>query len=141
APSPGASASSESPKKVVTAESASVMQTHSSTPQTKPTNGPKAVSMYAYGPPVIDTRLPASAKQRTISPIASVHTRYASGAAGPTAAATPAGSRKIPPPTVTFTIPAASPHVPITRASPRSPTRSEGTPASVTVVAVRSDGT
>ena len=88
---------------------ASVMPTQSSTPDTNPTNGPNAVSTYAYGPPVIDTRLPASAKQRTMSPIATVQARYASGAAAPTSAATPEGRRKMPPPIVTFTIPAASP--------------------------------
>ena len=60
-------------------------------PTTKPTNGPNAVSTYAYGPPVIDTRLPASAKQSTMSPIATVQTRYASGAAAPSSAATPDG--------------------------------------------------
>src|SRR5215204_5967379 len=55
-----------------------------------------------------------------MSPMAIAHTTYASGAAGPSAAATSAGRRKIPPPTVTLMIPAASAHVPIARTSERS---------------------
>src|SRR5829696_7497747 len=81
APSAGTRASSESAKKLETADSASVIPTHSIAPETKPTNGPNAVPTYAYGPPVIDTRLPASAKHSTISAMATVHARYASGAA------------------------------------------------------------
>ena len=73
--------------------------------------------MYAYGPPVSGTRLPASAMQSTISPIAAAQTRYATGAAGPSAEATVAGRRNMPPPTVMFTIAAASPAVPMARTS------------------------
>ena len=46
-PSAGTSASSESAKKVETAASARVIPTHRSAPETKPTNGPNAVSTYA----------------------------------------------------------------------------------------------
>src|SRR5436190_20048686 len=55
--------------------------------------------------------------QRTIRPIATAQARYASGAAGPSAAAAPAGSRKRPRPPVTLTIAAASPKVPMARSS------------------------
>ena len=64
---------------------------------------------------VIDTRLPASAKQSTMSAIDAAQTRYANGAAAPSVAATPEGRRKMPPPIVTFTMPAARPHTPIAR--------------------------
>src|SRR5947207_3147869 len=62
---------------------------------------------------------------RAIAPIAGAcpHARYATGAAGPSAAATSAGRRKIPPPTVTFTIPAARPQTPIARRSAESAPR------------------
>src|SRR4051812_44478129 len=110
---PGARATSESAKKDDTAESANVIPTQRSAPQTNPTKGPNAVSTYAYGPPVMLTRLPASAKQMTINAITSVQTRYASGAAAPSEAATPEGRRNTPPPTVTLTMLAASPQRPI----------------------------
>src|SRR5262245_38869471 len=55
--------------------------------------------------------------QTTISPIATAQTRYARGAAAPSDAATLAGRRKMPPPIVMLTIPAASPSVPIARTS------------------------
>jgi hypothetical protein len=42
----------------------------SKTPDPNPTNDPKATSTYAYGPPVNETRLPASAMHCTTSPIA-----------------------------------------------------------------------
>ena len=37
-------------------------------------NGPNATSTYAYRPPVSDTRLPAAAKQQTISAISAAQT-------------------------------------------------------------------
>ena len=90
APSAGTSASSESAKKVAHRGQRQRDRRPRAAPRTtNPTNGPNAVSTYAYGPPVIDTRLPASAKQSTMSPMTSVHARYASGAAAPNAAATP----------------------------------------------------
>src|SRR6267143_2668793 len=63
------------------------------------------------------TRLPASAKQRAINPIAAAHTPYARGAPAPSDAATPAGRRKMPPPTVTLTMLAANPQAPKARTS------------------------
>src|SRR5437762_1054965 len=112
AESEGTGAASESAKTLVTAASANVSPDHNSTPVKNPMNGPNATSTYAYGPPVSATRLPASAKQRTISPIAIAQTRYANGAAAPRDPATVDGRRKIPAPTVTFTIPAARLQVP-----------------------------
>src|SRR5581483_8776969 len=114
---PGANPPSASPRNDVTAAAAAVMPANSMMPTRKPTNGPNATSTYAYRPPVRATRLPASAKQRTMSPIAMAQATYAAGAAGPKAAAAAAGSRKIPPPTVTFTMAAASPHTPSARTS------------------------
>ena len=64
-----------------------------------------------------ETRLPASAMHRTMSPIATAQSRYASGAVAPSGAAMSAGSRKIPPPIVTLTMLAASANVPIERTS------------------------
>jgi hypothetical protein len=66
---------------------------------------------------VSETRLPASAKHRTINAIAIAQTRYAAGAAGPSAAAAADGSRKMPPPTVMLTMLAAKPQVPSARTS------------------------
>src|SRR5262245_22427413 len=54
---------------------------------------------------------------RTISPIPVAHTRKATGATDPSEAATLAGRRNTPPPTVTLTMIAANPYVPITRRS------------------------
>src|SRR5882672_7200838 len=45
-----------------------------STPARNPTNGPNATSTYAYRPPVSDTRLPADAKQQTMSAINTAQT-------------------------------------------------------------------
>src|SRR5215208_3127044 len=59
---------------VDTAATAAVPPSQSSTPVMNPANGPNATSTYAYGPPVSDTRLPASAKQTTISAITPAHT-------------------------------------------------------------------
>ena len=53
-------------------------------------------------------------------PIATAQTRYAIGAAGPSAPAIGAGRRKMPPPTVMLTMLAASPQVPSARTSDRS---------------------
>ena len=50
------------------------MPAQSITPVRNPTSGPNATSTYAYSPPVSDTRLPASAKQSTMSPIATAQT-------------------------------------------------------------------
>ena len=113
--SQGSSAASESARKLVTAANAAVTPAQSKTPLMNPTKGPNATSTYAYGPPVDATRLPASAKQSTMSPIAIAQSKYASGAAAPSVAATLDGRRKIPAPTVMFTIPAAKPHVPSAR--------------------------
>src|SRR5690349_4928993 len=54
---------------------------------------------------------------RTIKPIATAHSRYASGASVPSWAAMSAGSRKMPPPIVTLTMPAASANGPMLRTS------------------------
>src|SRR5437868_10188921 len=118
--SAGTSAPIASVSSVPTAAIANVPASHSSTPARKPTNGPNATSTYAYGPPVSDTRLPASAKQSTTSTMASVHARYASGAAPPSDAATVAGSRKMLPPMVTFTMLAARTQGPNARTRERS---------------------
>ena len=61
---------SDAANTVETAARAKVPTSQSMTPHRKPTNGPNATSAYAYGPPVEVTRLPASAKQRTIRPMA-----------------------------------------------------------------------
>src|SRR5262245_9975642 len=53
--------------------------------------------------------------QRTMRPIATAQTTYARGAAAPSDPATLAGRRKMPPPTVMLTIPAASATVPMAR--------------------------
>src|SRR3712207_5128904 len=55
--------------------------------------------------------------QSTIRPIAIAQTTYAMGAAGPSAVATAAGRRKMPPPMVMLAMAAARPHVPTTRTS------------------------
>ena len=60
---------------VDTAAVANVPSIHNSTPEMKPAYPPNAVPTYAYGPPVSDTRLPASAMHSTISPIATAQTR------------------------------------------------------------------
>src|SRR5262245_12945764 len=113
----GTSAPSASAKNEETAAVATQMPAHSSTPVRNPTNGPNATSTYAYRPPVSETRLPASAKHSTMRPIATAQTTYAMGAAGPSVAAAPAGSRKIPPPTVRLTMLAARPQIPSARTS------------------------
>src|SRR5882762_9442087 len=94
-PIDGTTASRASAKNEETADIAKVIPTQSSAPLMNPTNGPNAVSTYAYGPPVMLTRLPASAKQTTMRPIATVQARYANGAAAPSDAATPEGRRKM----------------------------------------------
>src|SRR5688500_12221542 len=58
---------------------------------TNPMSGPNATSAHSYVPPDSDPRLPAAAKQRTISAIATAHTTYTIGAAAPTRTATTAG--------------------------------------------------
>ena len=73
--SAGTSAAMESAKNEDTAASGEVSPTQSRTPVTKPTSGPKATSTYAYTPPVSETRLAASAKQRTTSAMAAAQTR------------------------------------------------------------------
>ena len=74
---------SASAKKEATAAAATVIADHSMNPAKNPTAGPSDRSTNAYTPPVSETRLPASAKQRTMRPIVTAHTRYAMGAAGP----------------------------------------------------------
>ena len=59
-------------------------------------------------PPVIDTRLPATASVTDISAIIAAQTKNASGAAAPIPCATSAGSTKIPAPTVVLTMAAVS---------------------------------
>src|SRR2546421_11747665 len=73
-------------------------------------------------PPVNDTRLPAAAKQQTISAISAAQTMYASGAAGPSPAAAAAGRTKMPAPIVTLMMLAVSWRGPIARTSPASET-------------------
>src|SRR5204863_3240416 len=87
-----------------------------------PAKPPNARSTYAYGPPVSDTRLPASAKQRTTKVMATAQVMYATGAAAPKRPVNSAepGARKMPPPTVMLTMLAASPQTPSARIRPRS---------------------
>ena len=59
--------------------------------------------------------------QRDVDPIAAAQTMYASGDADPRDAAADAGKRKIPPPTVTLTMLAASPQTPTARINAPSP--------------------
>src|SRR5436190_6505598 len=91
-----------------------------SMPARNATNGPNATSTYAYSPPVNDTRLPAAAKQETISAINPAHTMYAIGAAAPSPPATNAGSTKMPAPIVTLTMLAVRSRTPMARTSPES---------------------
>src|SRR6185295_7115311 len=115
--SAGISAPSASAKNDDTAAVAAVIPAQSMTPDKKPTSGPNATSTYAYNPPVSETRLPASAKHSTMRPMATAQTTYASGAAVPSASATPVGRRKMPAPIVTLTMLAARPHTPTARTS------------------------
>ncbi len=64
-----------------------------------------------------DTRLPAAAKHNAINAINVAQTRYATGAAAPSPAATVAGIRKIDDAIVTLMMLAVSSRVPITRTS------------------------
>src|SRR5262245_45376676 len=50
--------------------------THINQPTSKPMSGPNATRVYRYGPPVAPKRLPTSAKQSTINPIASADTAH-----------------------------------------------------------------
>src|SRR4029077_13315432 len=59
-------------------------------------------------------------KQHTMSAMSTAHTRYASGAAGPSPAAAATGSTKIPAPIVVLMMLAVSCRVPIARTSPAS---------------------
>ena len=102
---------------VATAAITNVSIIQSRKPATKPAKGPNATWMYAYGPPVIDTRLSASARHSTMRLMASAHSTYAIGAVAPSVAAMSAGSRKMPPPIVTLTMLAASAKVPMERSS------------------------
>jgi hypothetical protein len=122
-PTAGIRRAALSVKIVATAANATVPVNHRSTPMRYPVNGPNATSTYAYGPPVVATRLAASARQRTMRPIASAHTTYASGAAAPSRPVTSGldGTRKIPPPIVILTIAAATDQVPSARMSWASP--------------------
>jgi hypothetical protein len=52
-----------------------VISIHSRNPARNPMNGPKATSTNAYGPPVNDTRLPASAMQMTMRLMAIAQSR------------------------------------------------------------------
>ena len=62
-------------------------------------------------------RLPASAKQATTSAATSAASRYAAGLAGPSSAATVAGSTKMPEPMTPLTAMAVSPGRSTTRSS------------------------
>ena len=73
------------------------------------------VPTYAYGPPVSVTRRPAAAMHATIKAMATAQITYATGAAAPSEAAASAGTRKMPPPIITLTMPAARPTVPMAR--------------------------
>src|SRR6516162_7804745 len=74
-------------------------------------------------PPVSETRLPAAAKQHTMSAITAAQTTYAIGAAAPRPADATAGSTKMPAPIVTLTMLAVSCRAPIARTSPASDVR------------------
>src|ERR1039457_4552990 len=119
-PAPGTSAFTACAKALATPACATVPKSQISTPLWNPRNGPKTVPTYAYGPPVIETRLPASAKHSTMSPNATAQTRYATHASDPRRAATTAGARKMPPPTVMFRMLADSERTPRVRSSARS---------------------
>src|SRR4029453_19337717 len=100
---------------VATAAIANVSTIHRRNPARNPTKGPNATSMYAYGPPVIDTRLPASARHKTMSPMEMAQSTWATGAVAPSVAAMSAGRRKMPPPIVTLTMLAARARGPMER--------------------------
>jgi hypothetical protein len=85
---------------VITAAAANQPVVNIRQPATKPIIGPRAVSTYAYAPPVDDTRLPDSAKHSTTSPMTIAQVTYASGAALPRPITANAGSEKMPLPTV-----------------------------------------
>ncbi len=74
----GASAGTSCPtlaaNTVATAAVANRPSIHSRTPERNAAYGPSAAPTYAYGPPVIETRLPASAMHSTIRPIATAQT-------------------------------------------------------------------
>ena len=90
-PIPGKNALIPFTKPFAMAACACAASSQRSTPLRYPTKGPKTVPTYAYGPPVSFTRLPASAKQSTMSPKATAQTRYASHAAEPSPPAMIAG--------------------------------------------------
>src|SRR5215831_8062529 len=96
----GTSAVAEFANATATAAPAAVPVSSNITPAMNPTNGPSATSTYAYGPPVMETRLPASAKHNSTNAMITMQTKYASGAAPPSIATAVAGSAKIPLPTV-----------------------------------------
>ena len=97
---PLVSARSERTTAVITAAAANQPVVNTRQPATNPIIGPRAVSTYAYAPPVEDTRLPDSAKHSTTRPITIAHATYASGAALPRPITANAGSEKMPLPTV-----------------------------------------
>src|SRR5262249_33748152 len=65
----GQSAPTDPANALVTDADANVAIRKYRTPARNPMNVPRATSTYAYRPPVSDTRLPAAAKQQTISAI------------------------------------------------------------------------
>src|SRR5688572_26414624 len=67
-------------------------------PTSNATNGPKAASVYRYGPPVLSKRLPTSAYESAMHSTASPTTMTAIGLQLPSCAATSEGVRKTPPP-------------------------------------------
>ncbi len=101
----------------ITAADAAVSLTHCNAPPTKPTCGPKAASANAAVPPACGTRLPATAKARTMQSMTSAHARYAYAAEAPSICATTAGIAKMPPPTVMLKSEAVRPRTPIDRES------------------------
>jgi len=100
APSSPSSRAAVWPSSAAIAPPAVTVATARSTPVTNPKKEPSPTSTYAYGPPVIVTRLPASMNTMTTSAITVAQTRYASGAAVPSCATAMAGSTKMPLPTV-----------------------------------------
>jgi hypothetical protein len=70
----GATVPSDAANALATDATANDAISQNRTPARKPKKGPNATSMYAYSPPVSDTRLPAAAKQVTINPINAAQT-------------------------------------------------------------------
>jgi len=72
---PATSVAAEAARSEATAAAAPSALTTLSAPVRNPASGPRAASTYAYGPPLADTRLPASAKHNTMSAMTAAQTR------------------------------------------------------------------